>query len=97
MAFLWSSAVKVYTPVIQNWFKLCQCCCFQCYSGQYLSLGTLVSYTLFQVLETCDCLKLLSLYFSLCVDANGVVCHQPGLLSTELHAIGCGGFVETLN
>ena len=24
-------------------------------------------------------------------------CHQLGLLSTDLHALGCGGFVKTLN
>ena len=50
-----------------------------------------------QVLEACDCLKLLSIYFDLCVDATGVVCHQLSLLGTDLHAVGCGGFVETLN
>ena len=44
-----------------------------------------------QVLEACDCLKLLSIYFELCVNATGVVCHQLGLLSTDLHAVGCGG------
>ena len=49
------------------------------------------------VLETCDCLKLLSIYFDLCVDATGVVCHQLGLLGTDPHAVGCGGFAETLN
>ena len=49
------------------------------------------------VLEACDCLKLLSIYFDLCVDVTGVVCHQLGLLSTEIHAVGCGGSVETLN
>ena len=27
-----------------------------------------------------------------CVDATGVVCHQLGLLGTDLHAVGCGGF-----
>ena len=32
----------------------------------------------------------------ICVDATGVVCHQLGLLGTDLHAMGCGGFVETL-
>ena len=42
-------------------------------------------------------LKLLSFNFDLCVDATGVVCHQLGLLGTDLHAVGCGGFVETLN
>ena len=40
---------------------------------------------------------LLAIYFYLCVDATGVVCHQHGLLGTDLHAVGCGGFVETLN
>ena len=33
----------------------------------------------------------------ICVDATGVVCHQLSLLSTDLHAVGCGGFVEALN
>ena len=40
-----------------------------------------------QVFEACDSLKLLSIYFELCVDATGVVCHQLGLLSTDLHAV----------
>ena len=43
------------------------------------------------------CLKLLSIHFDLCVEATGVVCHQLGLLGTDLHAVGCRGFVETLN
>ena len=32
-----------------------------------------------------------------CVDATGVDSHQLGLLGTDLHAVSCGGFVETLN
>ena len=43
----------------------------------------------------CDCLKLLSIHFDLCVDAIGVVCHQLGLLGTDLHTVGCGGFLKT--
>ena len=39
-------------------------------------------------------LVLLSIYF---VDATSVVCHQLGLLGTDLHAVGCGCIVETLN
>ena len=39
----------------------------------------------------------LPIHFDLCVDATGVVCHQLSLLSTDLHAVGCGGFVEALN
>ena len=42
-------------------------------------------------------LKLVIVYFDLCVVATGVVCHQPGLLGTDLHAVGCGGFVKTLS
>ena len=34
-----------------------------------LRLGPLISYNLAQILEACDCLKLLSIYFNLCVDA----------------------------
>ena len=42
-------------------------------------------------------LKLLSIHFDLCVDATGIVCHQLGLLSTDLHAVGCGGPFKMLN
>ena len=49
------------------------------------------------LLEACDCLKLLSIHFDLCVDATGVVCHQLDLLGTGLHAVGCGDLVKTLN
>ena len=41
--------------------------------------------------------SLLSIHFDLCVDATGVVCHRLGLLGTDLHAVGCGGFVKTFN
>ena len=44
-----------------------------CYPGEYLRLRTLISYNGAQVLEACDCLKLLSIYFDRCVDATGVV------------------------
>ena len=45
----------------------------------------------------CDSLKLLSIFFELSLDVIGVVCHKLGLLGTDLLAVGCGGFVETLN
>ena len=41
--------------------------------------------------------KPLSVHFDLCVDATGVVCHKLDLFGTDLHAVGCGGFVKTLN
>ena len=85
------------TPATANWFQPCQCCCCLCYPGEYLRLATLVSYNSAQVLEACDCLKHLSIHFDLCVDATGVVCHQLWLLGTDLHAVGCGGFVKALN
>ena len=85
------------TPVIPNWFQPCQCCCCLCYPGEYLRLGTLISYNWAQVFEACDCLMLLSIYFDLYVTATCVPCHQLGLLGTALHAVGCGGFVKTLH
>ena len=60
-------------------------------------LATLISYKWAKVQEACDCFKLLSIYYNLCVYATVVVCHQLGLLGTDLHAVGCGGFVKTLN
>ena len=49
---------------------------------RYLKLVTVLSFCSFTLI---------------CVDATGVVCHQLGLLGTDLHGIGCGGFVKTLN
>ena len=49
------------------------------------------------VFEACDCLKILFIHFDVCVNATGVVCHQLGLLGTDLHAVGCGGFVKALS
>ena len=63
----------------------CKCCCCLCYPGGYLRLGTLISYSWAQVLEACDCLKLLSICFDLCVVTTGVVCHQLGLLGKVSH------------
>ena len=40
------------------------------------------------VFQACDSLKLLSVYFDLCVDATCAVCHQLSLLGTEVHAVG---------
>ena len=48
-------------------------------------------------LKPCDSFKLQTIYFDICVVAAGVVRHQLGLLGTDLHAVGCEGFVETLN
>ena len=42
-------------------------------------------------------LKLLSVYSDLLVNAAGIVCHQLGILSTDLHALACGGSVKVLN
>ena len=87
---------EINTLVNPNWFNHVNtavvCSVLEC-----LRLGTLISYNLAQVFEACDCLKLLSIYSALCVDTTGVVSHQLGLLGSNSHAVGCGGFVETLN
>ena len=41
--------------------------------------------------------RYLKLVVDLLVYAAGVVCHPLCLLGTDLQAVGCGGFVETLN
>ena len=39
-------------------FQPCQCCSCLCYPGEYLGLGTLISYNWAQVLEACDSLDI---------------------------------------
>ena len=51
---------------------------------RYLKLVTVSSFCPFTLID-------------LFVDAAGDICHQFGLLGTDLHAIGCGDFVEMLN
>ena len=71
--FKWNSNSETErnTPVTPKWFQPRQCCCCLCYPGEYLRLGTLISYNWTQVLEACDCLNLLYIYFDLCVYATG--------------------------
>ena len=87
---MWQGSVSV---VFCNWEK------YTCHSKlvstlSVMLLSVLISYNWAQVLEACDCLKLLSVHFDLCVDATGCWCqtvkscwcHQLGLLGTDLHA-----------
>ena len=69
-------------------------------------LSTVLSWTLSQVwnrynraqmLEACDCLKPLPVYFDFIADAAGVLSHQLGLLGTDLHTERLRGSVKTLN
>ena len=68
-----------------------------CYPGEYLWLGTLVRCNLAQVFEACDCLKLLSVYFDLLCECRWCCLLSNSLLGTDIHAVGCGGFVQKLN
>ena len=47
--------------------------------------------------EVCYSTQLLSFHLDLPLDAVSAVCHQLGLLSTNLDLISCAGFVETAN
>ena len=60
-------------PVVPNWFQPCQCRCHLCYAAEYPRLGTLTRYNGAQVVEACECLKFMSIYFDLLVVATGVV------------------------
>ena len=83
-------------PVVPYWFQSWQCCCRHILKSISIRLGILVRYNWTQVLEACDCFKLLFVYCDLLVDTSGVVCHQLDLRGTDLHVIGCGGFVEAV-
>ena len=60
-----------------------------------LWLGAVILNNCFKVLEACYSAQLLLFYLYLSLDAIGTVCHQFGLLRTDLHLIPCAGFVET--
>ena len=45
----------------------------------------------------CNGIHLLSFHLDFPLDATVAVCHQFGLLSTDLHLMPCAGFVQTLN
>ena len=64
-------------------------CCFVCDRAAFTCLALIPG--------AGNNFKFLSIYFDLCVGVTGVVCHQLGLLGTDLHAVVCGGFVETLS
>ena len=54
-----------------------------CAEPRYLKLVTVSSFCPFILISVLMTLVL--------------VCHQLGLLGNDLHAVGCGGYVETLN
>ena len=41
-------------------------------------------------------LQFLVVYCNVSADAIGVICHQLGLLCTDLHVICCGGFFKVI-
>ena len=67
--WMWQGSASVVSwswekySVNPNWFRPCQCCCCLCYPGEYLRLGTLISYNWAQVFEACDYLKLFLLLY----------------------------------
>ena len=108
--FLWSSAVRIHD--LQAYRKMdvtreCISCIVElrenpvsaavvCAVLESIS-GLEPSSVITEPKYACDSLKLLSVYFDLWVDATGVVYHQFGLLGTDLHTVGCEGFVKMLN
>ena len=39
-----ATSAVLFNDSIRDWFQSCQCCCCLCYAGEYLGLGTLISY-----------------------------------------------------
>ena len=49
-----------------------------------------------QIFEAMDGLQFLVVYGNVSADAIGVICHQLGLLCTDLHAMCCGGLFKVI-
>ena len=67
------------------------------YPGEYFGLGSLNLYYNPQISKAMDCLSFLVVYGNVSADAIGVVCHQLGLLCTDLHAICRGGLFKVIS
>ena len=89
---IWSKRYVVISP---NGFHLCKSCSGLCNPWENLWFGAIIWNNCSKVLEACYSAQLLSFYLYLSLDAIGTVCHQFGLLRTDLHLIPCAGFVET--
>ena len=76
---LWSSAVKVYDSQANRKVDVTRERISRIYLGSKRNISVIPNW--FQKLVT-------TIYFDLCVDATGVVCHQLGLLGTDFHAAG---------
>ena len=57
----------------QTGFSLVNAAVVCAYPGEYLRLGNFISYNSAQVLEACDCLKLLSIHFDLCAFSQNII------------------------
>ena len=47
--------------------------------------------------DACYGTEFLSFHLDLPLDAVSAICHQPDLLSTDLHLIPCAGFIEAFS
>ena len=83
---LWA---EVYVLVVPDDLQLCECCYGLGNPGAYVRHGSFVSDYGSQIFEALDGFQLLTIDPDVTADAIGVVGHQFGLLSTDLHAV-CG-------
>ena len=61
-----------------------------------LDSTSLIRYYNSQIFKATDGLQFVVVYGNVHADAIGVICHQLGLLCTDLHAICCEGFFEVI-
>ena len=64
--------------------------------GEYFGLRSLIRYFSSLILKTTYGLQFLVVYGNVSADAFGVICHQLGLLCTDLHAICSGGLFKVM-
>ena len=82
--------------VVPNDDKFGHCSCSLGCLGEYFGLGSLIRYYSSQTFKAADGLQFLVVYGNVSADAIGVICHQLGLLCTDLHAICRGGLFKVI-
>ena len=77
-------------------FQFGHCSCGLGYPGEYLGFRSFMRYYSSQIFKATDGLQFLVVYGNVNADAIGVICHQLGLLCTDLYAICHGGLFKVI-
>ena len=82
--------------VVPNYFYFGHCNRSLGYSGEYFRFRSLIRYYSSQIFKATNCLQFLVVHGNVSGDTIGVICHQLGLLCTDLHSICCGDLFKVI-